>query len=271
MINTFNWLLKNLIQNKHDIISLLHTAVEKNIIDKESLPIIESVMQMNKLQAKNIMLPRHKIDYLDIQDSVDTILAKISETKHSRFPVVDYSFSEMLGVFHSKDLISYFHQKDQFNLSDYIRPVLFVPEIKPLDSLMYEMRIRQTHLAIIVDEFTNIVGMITLEMIVEQIVGEIDDEHDSVDGELGIVELSHNSYRVKGGYQLSELNDYLHLIWQDDKVETVGGYLIKNLGKIPSVGDTIVFDGFNIEILDADSRKIKLLTLTKITNDAEIN
>ncbi|MFN7094129.1 MAG: transporter associated domain-containing protein, partial [Burkholderiales bacterium] len=131
------------------------------------------------------------------------------------------------------------------------------------DGLLYEMRVRQTHLAIVVDEFTNVVGIITLEMIVEQIIGEIEDEHDSVEGEREIVELGPNSYRVKGYCSLNQLNAVLDLAWQDDQVETVGGFLIKFLGRIPVVGEILDFENLSIEVINSDSRKIKLLNFIK--------
>lgn len=259
MKNIFRALVGTGINNKHDLLELLNDMVKNNVIEKESLPIIEAILQIDDLKAKDIMLPRNQIDFLDINDDIKTIIDKIVETRHSRFPVIDGELSNVIGIFHSKDLINYFIDEDDFILRDHLRQAYFVPEIKPLDSLMYEMRIRQTHLAVVVDEFTNIVGIITLEMIVEEIIGDIEDEHDMIDDERDLIEMAPNSYRVKGHATLNDINQAFDITLDDEQVETIGGYLIKTLGRIPVMGETFEFEDIGIEIVSADSRKIKLL------------
>lgn len=263
MRNLLNDLLYTSVHSKKELIATLKEAADKHIIAVDTVPIIEAVLHMDDLRAKDIMLPRHQVDVLDLNDDITSIIDKIVRTGHSRFPVIDGEISNIVGIFHSKDLIQYFSLKEEFNLREHVRQAYFVPEIKPLDGLLYEMRIRQTHLAIVVDEFTNVVGIITLEMIVEQVIGEIEDEHDSVEGEREIVELGPGSYRVKGHCTLNQLNAMLKLAWHDDRVETVGGFLIKFLGRIPVVGEILDFEGVSIEIINADSRKLKLLSITK--------
>ena len=250
------------VNNKEELISLLKDATNKHIIDDDALFIIEAALQMNTLRVKDIMIPRNQVDVLDINDDIPTLITKIVNTGHSRFPVIEGEFSRVIGLFHSKDLIRYLSNPQSFNLREHLRQAYFVPEIKHLDGLLYEMRVRQNHLAIVVDEFTNIVGIVTLEMIVEQLIGDIEDEYDSVEGEREIVQLDPNVYRVKGACKLNQINEMLHINLNDSHVETIGGFLSKLLGRIPVTGEILDFDNLTIEVINSDSRKIKLLTLT---------
>lgn len=247
--------------SRAELVAVLREAADNGIIEEDSVPIIEAVFRMDRLRAKDIMLPRHKMDVLDVNDDMDKIIHKISQTRHSRFPVIDGDISNVIGVFHAKDLLNYFLLEDEFNLHDELRQSYFVPEIKPLDALMFEMRVRQTHMAIVVDEFTNIVGLVTLEMIVEHIVGEIEDEHDLIESEREIIKLNDKTVRLKGYCKINDLNLILDSGFIDKSVETVGGYLIKYLNRIPVPGEILDFERFQIEIIDSDSRKIKLLIL----------
>lgn len=254
------------IRDKEELIVVLREATARNIIDSDILPIIEAALQISQLRAKDIMIPRNQVDVLDINDSIENLIDKILATGHSRFPVIDGEISKILGVFHSKDLIHYIANPEEFDLRSYLREAFFIPEIKYLDSLMYEMRVKHVHLAIVVDEFTNIVGIVSLEMIVEQLVGDIEDEYDSVEGEREILEVDVDTYRVKGYCKLAEINNILGLNWHDDQVETVSGFLTKVLGRIPASTEVLEFSGVSIEIINSDSRKIKLLTIKKLAN-----
>jgi magnesium and cobalt transporter len=258
-----NKLFRSRIETKSELLALIKDAAGNKVIDADTLPIVEAVLQIEELRAKDIMLPRHQMDTIDIDDDIDTICSKIEKTGHSRFPVIEDEVSNIIGVLHSKDLVRYLVKQEKFNLRDHLRQAYFVPEIKRLDGLMYEMRVRQTHLAVVVDEFTNVVGMVTLEMIVEQIIGEIEDEHDLIGSERDLFDLGNGNYRIKGHCQLSQVNAKLDLNWQDDKVETIGGFLVKYLGRIPSSGEIINLAPFQIEIISADSRKIKSLMFRK--------
>lgn len=254
-------ILHNHPHSRSELVAVLREAADNGIIEEDNIPIIEAIFRMDRLRAKDIMLPRHKMDVLDINDDMNKIINKISETRHSRFPVIDGDISNIIGVFHAKDLLNYFLLKNEFNLHDELRQPYFVPEIKQLDALMFEMRVRQTHMAIVVDEFTNIVGLVTLEMIVEHIVGEIEDEHDLVESEREIIKLTDKTLRLKGYCKINDLDLIIESGFVDKSVETVGGYLIKQLSRIPVPGEILDFEKFQIEIIDSDSRKIKLLIL----------
>lgn len=249
------------IQTRTELIKVLKEAVNSNIIDKDCLPIIEATFQMSELKVKDIMLPRHKVDFINIKDDVSNVANQIINTGHSRFPVIENEISNIIGIFHSKDLIHYLMDKENFSLLEYVREAYFVPEVKHLDALMYEMRIRQTHLAMVVDEFTNIVGMVTLEMIVEQLIGEIEDEYDLMEGDLEIIEVAPGSYRLKGYCKLKSINNQFGTKLIDERVETIGGYITKSLGRVPINGEILQFQNLKIEIISADSRKINLLLL----------
>ena len=255
-------LLNKPIMEKTELIEILKQAARTDIIKHDTIVVVEAVFNIASLQAKDIMIPRLSMDYLDVKDDILTIIDKIIKTSHSRFPVIDKDISNVVGILHTKDLIPFFNNYEKFHFKDVVRQAYFVPENKYLDELMYEMRMRQNHLALIVDEFTNIVGLVTLEMIVEQILGEIEDEHDSVDGEREILAISPTSYRVKGKCKLNKFNLQLNLHWLDQAVETVGGFLIKSLGRIPVAGEILEFDKIQIRIITVDSRKINLMLIT---------
>lgn len=252
-------LFRNPVKDRNELLSIIEEAAKNKIFDSDSLPLIEAVLQFGDMRAKDIVLPRHEVDVIDINSSIEEVLQIILATGHSRFPVVDGNINQVIGVFHSKDIVQYISNPDDFDLRGLLRQAVFVPDMKPLDSLLYEMRLKHSHLAIVVDEFTNVAGIVTLEMIVEQIVGDIDDEHDSVDGEHAIVEIAPHEYRVKGYCGLEQFNQLTELNWMDDKVESVGGFVSKQLGKIPMVGEIIALDGCEVEISSADSRKINTL------------
>lgn len=249
------------IANRHELLAKLAQAADAGVFDKDSLPLLEAVVQFGDMRAKDILLPRHEIATLDIHSQAAEIIHLIVSTGHSRFPVVDGSINNIIGVFHSKDLVKYLANLEQFELQALLREPLFIPDSKPLDSLLYEMRLKRCHLAIVVDEFTNVAGMITLEMIVEQIIGEIDDEYDLLDGEHSVVEVSHKLYRAKGHCGLEQFNNLTGQCWHDDKVESVGGYISKTLGRIPKNGDVFSLNQCQIEICSSDSRKINILNV----------
>lgn len=249
------------ITSRKDLLAVINRAANSNVFDKDSLPLIEAVLQFGDMRAKDILLPRHEVDVIDLNQPIDDIIKLIIDTGHSRFPVTDDDVNDIIGIFHSKDIVGYIVEPAQFELRELLRQPMFIPDMKPLDSLLYEMRIKHSHMAIVVDEFTNISGIVTLEMIVEQIVGEIDDEHDSIDAEHVIVEVSHGLYRLKGHCGLEQFNNMADKDWHDSKVESIGGFVAKKMGRIPTSGEKIVIDGCNVEIINADSRKINVLTV----------
>ena len=257
----FSGLFSEPIKERGQLLALIKQAALDEVFDIDGLPLIEAVLQFGDMRVKDILLPRHEVDFIDINATDEEILSIIKETSHSRFPVADGNLNEVVGVFHSKDIVNYIMDKDDFKLLNYCRNAFFVPELKPLDSLLYEMRLQQIHLAIVVDEFTNVIGIVTLEMIIEQILGEIDDEHDLANDEHVILEISPNVYRIKGFCSLEQLREKVGIAWQDTNIETIGGYIIKKLGKIPAVAEQLTINGVLVEILHADSKKINSIII----------
>jgi len=251
-------------QNKKEIIHVLRNAALKKIIDNDCLPMLEALVHIDDLKASDVMIPRHQMDVIDINDSIESIIDKVIATGHSRFPVINGQMSEVMGVFHSKDLVQYYKNPELFDLKDYLRKAYFVPELKHLDSLMYEMRLHHSHLVIAVDEFTNVVGLITLEMIIEQIIGDIEDEYDSVEGERRITEVKEGYYRIKGFCKLAELTQEFGIEFKDKTVETISGFIVKFLGRIPANGEILEIGHYRIEVISADQRKINILLINKI-------
>jgi magnesium and cobalt transporter len=248
---------------KNQISQILRTANKDNVIDNDIWNILESTLHLDDLTALDVMIPRNQIDIININDDINIILAKVIKTGHSRFPVIDGAMSNMIGIFHSKDLVYYIEDSDSFELRNYLRPVYFIPDIKRLDTILYEMKQNHIHLAIVVDEFTNIIGLLTLEMVIEQIIGEIDDEYDSIEGDGLIIELSTNLFRIKGVTKLVEINNKFNLNLADSLVETISGYIVKKLGRVPSNGELITIDNLSFEIISADQKKISLILLNK--------
>jgi Mg2+/Co2+ transporter CorC len=255
-MSLFDNLFAPKIKSRNELLSLIKEAAQDGIFDIDGLPFIDAVLQFGDMRVKDVLLPRHEVDFIDVDATNDEIIKIIQETRHSRFPVVEENLNEIVGVFHSKDIVNYLIEPDSFKLIDFCRKAFFVPELKPLDSLLYEMRLQQIHLAIVVDEFTNVIGIVTLEMIIEQIIGEIDDEHDLANDEHVVLEISPNVYRIKGFCSLEQLREKVGITWRDDNVETIGGYIIKKLGKIPAIAEQITVNGVLIEVLHADSKKI---------------
>ncbi len=247
--------------NKHDIKKMLKIALSKKVIDIDCLLMLEAVLHIDDLKVQDIMIPRNQIDTLDVHDDIDDIIKKILKTGHSRFPIINGEISQVMGIFHSKDLVSYFNAKDTFKIIDYMHEVYFVPEIKRLDNLLFEMRMKHAHLMMVVDEFTNIVGLVTLEMIIEQIIGEIEDEYDSVEGEDAITEIDNKQYRIKGYCKLHELNQHLKLNLKANNIETIGGFVIKHLSRIPNNDEIIELKNMRIKIISANTKRIDLMIL----------
>jgi magnesium and cobalt transporter len=256
-------LFANKIITKKQVRNILSDANKNNVVDNDLLNILESALHLDELNALDIMIPRNQIDVIDINENLDAIMLKIIRTGHSRFPVIDGDISQIIGVFHSKDLVHYILDQENFEIRNYVRKMYFIPDVKRLDTILYEMKQNHIHLALVVDEFTNIVGLITLEMVIEQIIGEIDDEYDAIEGDSVIIELSQQKYRVKGVAKLMEINNKFKLNLDDKLVETISGYIVKKLGRVPKNGEIVNINNINFEIISADKRKISLILVDK--------
>lgn len=244
----------------------LRQSQSNNIIAPESLSMIEGVLQVDNLQARDIMIPRPNICFLHQDDSFHDILAEVMKAGHSRYPVFDVDKDDVEGILLAKDLLKYVGNEERFEIDDIIRPPVFVPESQYLNTLLSQFRNSRNHMAIVVDEFSGTSGLITIEDVLEQIVGNIDDEHDDVDDKLNIRAQKDGRFTVQASTELEEFNSYFSCDLAAKTYDTIGGLISQKAGKIPQQGEEVKLDAFLFKVLRSDGRKIQLLEVKKITN-----
>ena len=251
-------------EDREELVALLHSAFERNLLDSEALAMIEGVLEVSELAVRDVMVPRSQMDVVSVDDAVETFLPYVMETAHSRFPVIGDSKDEVLGILLAKDLLSYFADRDAFDLRDSLRPAVFIPESKRLNVLLREFRQTRNHMAIVVDEYGGVAGLITIEDVLEQIVGDIEDEYDFDETESHIVPGKNGRWRVKAITELDDFNDYFHTGFAGDGIDTVGGLVVNELGHLPKRGETVDRQGWRFTVLRADSRRVQMLLVEKL-------
>ena len=245
-------------QNQKQLLELLKNLQSHELLGADEFTMIEGVLQVADLQVRDIMIPRGQMVVLDHEDSLEQIIARITESGHSRFPVIDDDKDDVVGILLAKDLLSVSLDPGQgFEINDYIRPASFIPESKRLNVLLKDFRLNRNHMAMIVDEYGGVSGLITIEDVLEQIVGKIDDEHDEGD-EIDIQPHGSNRYSVRALTPLPEFNDYFATEFESEDVETIGGYLLGQIGHLPKRGESIAVDNLTFKVLNADSRQVHL-------------
>ena len=251
-------------KKKTDLLKILKNAVINGLIDNESLKMIEGVFKVSEVQVREIMIPRPHMIVIDISDLIGDIIKKVTTSGHSRFPVIDDNRDEIIGVLLAKDLIkrSMKDDNEDFDLYELLRPAVFVPESKRLNILLNEFKSSRNHIAIVIDENGGVSGLVTIEDVLEEIVGEIDDEHDKKT-ESRILAQSHEKYIVEALATLEEFNNYFLVNFEDDDIDTIGGYLINQFERVPQKGETIQIKNLLFKILSVDSRKISRIQITK--------
>lgn len=250
-------------EDRAQLVELLHAAYERNLLDADALSMIEGVLQVSEMQVRDIMIPRSQMDVIDIQDPPEKFIPYVIETAHSRFPVIEESKDDVIGVLLAKDLLRYYAGAE-FNIRDMLRPAVFIPESKRLNVLLKEFRLNRYHIAIVVDEYGGVSGMVTIEDVLEQIVGEIEDEYDFDEAEDNIICDRSGRYRVKALTEVEDFNEAMGTHFSDRDYDTVGGLVISRFGHLPKRGDTIEFDGLKFQVLRADSRRIHTLLVEKL-------
>jgi magnesium and cobalt transporter len=233
-------------------------------LDPEALTMIEGVLQVAEMQVRDIMVPRAQMAVVERDAALDNILPVVIESAHSRFPVIDDNRDEVVGILLAKDLLAYYGQDNakNFNVRDILRPAVFIPESKRLNVLLNEFRASRNHMAIVVDEYGGVAGLVTIEDVLEQIVGEIVDEHD-IEEDAYIMKHNDNVYAVKALTPIEEFNHYFFAKFSDDEFDTIGGLVMNRFGRLPRRGEVISIDRFRFKILNADSRRIHLLQVTE--------
>ena len=250
---------------KEDLLELLKNSAVDGVIDIESLKMIEGVFKVSEIQVREIMIPRSHITVVDISDDITDIIKKVTSSGHSRFPVIDDNKDEILGVLLAKDLLKRNTVENiDIDLHEVLRPAVFVPESKRLNILLNEFKSSRNHIAIVIDEHGSVSGLITIEDVLEEIVGEIDDEHDE-ETVSKIISRGNNQYIVDALTPLEEFNSYFLSNFHDEDIETIGGFLINRFEKVPKNSETISIEKLFFKILSADSRSIKRIQVTRTT------
>ena len=250
--------LRNLLlkpRDKKQLGDLLKSAFEKNMIDAEALMMIEGVLNVSDMQARDIMRPRSQIDAIDISKKPEEFILFVIETAHTRFPVFEDGINNIIGILLAKDLLK-FTSDHEFEIRDILRPPIFIPESKRLNVLLKEFRTQRNHIAIVVDEHGGVAGMVTIEDVLEQIVGDIEDEFDYDETEGNIIEENPRQFRVKATTEISDFNRFFATSYEDVEFSTIGGLVTQKFGYLPENEEKISFDGFDITIIRSDSRQI---------------
>ncbi|HEX6827796.1 MAG TPA: transporter associated domain-containing protein [Burkholderiales bacterium] len=256
-------------EDRDQLVELLHSAYERNLLDSDALSMIEGVLQVSETAVRDIMVPRSQMDVLDINETPDQFIPLVIQTGHSRFPVVDKDKDEVLGILLAKDLLRYYAGEEEFKVREMLRPAVFVPESKRLNVLLRDFRANRNHMAIVVDEYGGVAGMVTIEDVLEQIVGEIEDEYDFDEAEDNIVRDLSGHYRVKATTEIPDFNAALGCDFSDDDHDTVGGLVIGHFERLPKRGEQTVIGNLKFIVLRADSRRLHTLLVEKLGTKAE--
>ncbi len=260
-------------RDKNELIEVLREAHDKQLIDANALGMMEGVLEIQELRVRDIMLPRSQMVVIEQNMPLKDILPVVIQTVHSRFPVIGENKDEVLGILLAKDLLSYTlpeqnkeqhpsgtstRPKHQFNIREIIRPAVFVPESKRLDVLLQEFRVNRNHMAVVIDEYGGVTGLVTIEDVLEEIVGDIEDEYDTDDDQV-IKKHNENSYYVKALTPIEEFNEYFNAKLDEKEAETIGGLVLRGFGHLPKRGESIIIDQYKFKIMRADNRRIHLL------------
>ena len=256
-------------EDRGQLIELLHSARERDLLDAEALAMIEGVLQTSELAARDIMVPRAQMDLIDIDDPVGKFLPFVIHTAHSRFPLIDGSRDQIIGILLAKDLLRVY-AGETVRIREILRPAVFIPESKRLNDLLRQFRANRNHIAIVVDEYGGVSGLVTIEDVLEQIVGEIDDEFDFDEAEDNIFADKDGRHRVRALTEIADFNRHFHARLPDDVADTVGGLVIHRLARVPKRGEVVTIDDFKFQVLRADSRQVHILRVERVAAPAPL-
>jgi len=250
-------------RDRQELLEVLRDAAERGLLDPNVLGMIEGILQVPELRVRDIMIPRSHMVVIEQEMLLEQILPILITTVHSRFPVIGENKDEILGILLAKDLLSYTfgNSKKPFNIREVLRPVVFVPESKRLDVLLQEFRRNRNHMAVVVDEYGGVTGLVTIEDVLEQIVGDIEDEYDTDDDQL-IKKYKENSFVAKALIPIEDFNDFFDSKLDTKDADTIGGLVTREFGHLPKRGESIEVGGFHFKVLRADNRRIHLLQIT---------
>lgn len=257
-------------QDQEQLIELIRSASERHILDSEALSIVEGALSVSQMQARDIMIPRSQVVMVSRDAPAEETLKLVTETAHSRFPVMDDDRDDVIGILLAKDLLSAVVSSGdfKFDLRELLRPAVFIPESKRLNVLLREFRARRNHMAIVVDEYGGVAGIVTIENVLEQIVGEIEDEHD-IDDDAPILQRDENTFTIKALTTVEDFNEHFETEWSDEDFDTVGGYVMNHFGHLPQRGEEIAIGQFQFTVLRADNRRLYLLKMVVLPPEEE--
>ena len=246
------------------LIEILRVAEKRNLLDPDVLIMIEGALHVSDMQVRDVMVPRIQMIVINAGSEPEDIINTVVESGHSRFPVTGDDANDILGILLAKDLLSYFADSgtDDFDIKDMMRPAVFIPESKRLNILLREFRGSRNHMAIVVDEYGGVSGLATIEDVLEQIVGDIDDEHDPEEA-AWIQPQSDGKFIVLALTRIEDFNEFFDVKMSDEEYDTVGGLVMHELGRLPRRGEQIEFGGFRFKVLRGDRRRIHTLEVTR--------
>ncbi|HEX4883398.1 MAG TPA: transporter associated domain-containing protein [Casimicrobiaceae bacterium] len=251
-------------EDREELLDLMRGAFERRLLDADALSMIEGVLSVSEMTVRDIMIPRAQMDCVSIDDPPAAFIPFVIETKHSRFPVIGESKDDVVGILLAKELLNYYADPDAFSMRDTLRPAVFVPESKPLNVLLREFRANRNHIAIVVDEYGGVSGLVTIEDVLEQIVGDIEDEYDFDESEDNVIAEGSGRWRVKGQTEIQDFNEHFGTSFADDEFDTVGGLVVSAFGRLPKRGEATVLGGFSFRVIRADSRRVHTLQVERV-------
>ncbi len=259
------WLIREP-QDREQLIDVLRDAEERHLLSAEHLTMIESILQVSEMQVREIMIPKAQMAAVKDDQSLEEILPLMVESGHSRFPVVDHLSEDVIGILLAKDILKFSFSNTapgSFRVRDKMRPAVFIPQSKRLDILLREFRVNHHHMAIVIDEYGYVAGLVTIEDVLEQIVGEIEDEYD-VGGDEYIKKHEDGSFTVKALVPIEDFNRYFHSKLNTEAFDTIGGLALNAFGYLPKRGETIKLKNFHFKVLHSDQRRIYLLEVKQV-------
>jgi magnesium and cobalt transporter len=248
-------------QDLDDLLEILRDARENHLLDTDALSMIEGALQVSQLRVRDIMIPRVQMVVVPKDAELDTLFPLVTQFGHSRYPVIEEDRSKVVGILLVKDLFAHSLENKQLKVEQIMRPVILVPESKRLNVLLKELRTKGNHMAIVVDEYGQAAGLVTIEDVLEQIVGEIEDEHDEQDDEGYILQRNENEYMIKALTPIDEFDDYFNTHLTTDEYDTVGGFIVNEMEHMPKKGESLTVDNMRFEIVRADTRRVHLVKL----------
>ncbi len=258
-------------KDRDELLQFLKDSHQRGLLDADAFGMIEGVLEVAEMQVRDIMIPRSQMDVVDRDASLQEMLPTIIKCAHSRFPVIGESRDEVNGILLAKDLLPFVANGGEgFNIRDILRPALFVPESKRLNVLLKEFRSSRNHMAVVVDEYGGVAGLVTIEDVLEQIVGEIEDEHDVEEEDSDIVRVADHRYMVRALTPIEDFNEFFATNFSDEEFDTIGGLVLNGFGRMPKRGEQVILGHFRFSVLRADNRRIYLLEVRPVQDGGAV-